>query len=68
MYVPAISTCSKRCSKLVERERRRVTHEARCCDVCGEEFTPKRSDARYCSNSCRQDAYRKRKLGGSPAA
>jgi transposase len=33
------------------------------CVVCKEEFTASRADARYCSNACRQDAYRKRKLG-----
>jgi hypothetical protein len=25
---------------------------------CGKTFTPKRSDAVYCSNACRQRAYR----------
>lgn len=28
------------------------------CKVCGNTFTPKRSDALYCSNACRQRAYR----------
>jgi hypothetical protein len=36
------------------------------CQVCGEAFTASRADARYCSNACRQDAYRKRKLGAVP--
>jgi hypothetical protein len=35
------------------------------CNVCGDGFTASRADARYCSNACRQDAYRKRKLGAS---
>jgi hypothetical protein len=61
--VPAISTCSKRCSDRVEVERRRVEHQPRRCEICDEEFTPKRSDARFCSNACRQDAYRQRKAG-----
>ena len=30
------------------------------CRMCGHEFTPARSDARYCSNRCRQAAYRDR--------
>jgi hypothetical protein len=30
------------------------------CQCCGEKFTPKRADARYCSNACRQKVYRKR--------
>jgi hypothetical protein len=35
------------------------------CSVCGEKFTASRGDARYCSNACRQDAYRKRKEGAA---
>jgi hypothetical protein len=38
------------------------------CRVCGEGFTASRADARFCSNACRQDAYRKRKLGAEPTA
>jgi hypothetical protein len=34
--------------------------KARHCDTCGEELKSKRSDARYCSSSCRQAAYVKR--------
>ena len=30
----------------------------RVCKGCGKTFTPKRSDAVYCSNACRQRAYR----------
>lgn len=33
------------------------------CIVCQQPFTASRGDARYCSSACRQDAYRKRKLG-----
>ncbi len=35
------------------------------CAVCPETFTASRGDARYCSNACRQDAYRKRKVGAA---
>lgn len=35
-----------------------VTHCAE--EDCGQAFTPTRSDARYCSSSCRQRAYRRR--------
>jgi formylmethanofuran dehydrogenase subunit E len=38
------------------------------CARCGAEFTPARSDARYCSSVCRQAAYRQRHRNGSPAA
>jgi hypothetical protein len=61
----AITTCSKRCSEKTAAERRRVRHEEKTCAVCDELFVPKRCDARYCSNACRQDAYRKRKLGAT---
>lgn len=36
------------------------------CDVCGDEFTPARSDARYCSGKCRTEAYRVRRDGEKP--
>ena len=35
------------------------------CIVCEEQFTSLRADKRHCSNACRQDAYRKRKLGAA---
>ena len=31
------------------------------CDVCGREFYPKKSNAKYCSRSCAMIAYRLRK-------
>jgi hypothetical protein len=31
------------------------------CAHCGEPFEPKRTDQRFCSNACRQAAYRERK-------
>lgn len=37
-----------------------VSATGKACDICGEQFTPKRSDAVYCSNACRQKAARKR--------
>jgi hypothetical protein len=59
--------CSEGCAGGADAIARRVEREARTCVVCGDEFTPGRSDGRYCSSACRQDAYRKRKLGGMPA-
>ena len=35
------------------------------CATCGEQFAPKRSDALYCSATCKQTAYRQRRLAGS---
>ena len=49
------------------RRNRRLAHgraaergEFRHCDHCGETYEPKRTDARYCSQACRQRAYRQR--------
>ena len=33
------------------------------CWDCDEPFAPRRADARYCSNACRQKAHRQRKAG-----
>ena len=45
------------------RRKRQEREEARAdteCLACGALFTPKRIGARYCSNACRQKAYRER--------
>jgi len=52
----AAKTCSRQCSW--HRPRTHVEHEPRACEHCGEEFTPKRSDARFCSVRCRVAAHR----------
>lgn len=60
--------CSTRCIERVQSRRRSVARAARRvreCVVCETEFTPKRSDGRYCTNACRQDAYRMRKRGAA---
>jgi hypothetical protein len=31
------------------------------CEICGEEFTASRRDAKTCSDGCKQKAYRQRK-------
>jgi hypothetical protein len=38
--------------------RRIKRHKERTCVVCGASFTTTRRDAGYCSNACRQKAYR----------
>jgi len=63
-----------------ERERRRTFREAvtachgviavatglvEACIVCGGPLQHRRSDSAYCSNACRQAAYRKRRNGHS---
>ena len=47
-------SCCRRCRDLAYRRPR----TERACAVCGTEFLPSRSDARYCSQACRQRAYR----------
>ena len=39
-------------------QKRREARQDRVCKVCGKVFTPTRSDCVYCSNACRQRAYR----------
>jgi predicted nucleic acid-binding Zn ribbon protein len=40
------------------RERRKLPMWG--CSVCGKEFEPKRTDAKYCSAACKQRAHRAR--------
>ena len=40
---------------------RALARENLTCKRCGRTFTPKRSDAKYCSEACKQAAYRTRK-------
>jgi hypothetical protein len=60
--------CSAGCRLELSDRRKRQGHVSvppRACTECGEPFTPKRRDARYCSNACRQRAYRERTLGAA---
>jgi hypothetical protein len=52
--------CSRRCYQRAWRASRR-TIQTLTCEVCREPFQSPRSDARYCSNACRQWAYRLRR-------
>jgi hypothetical protein len=45
----------------VSQEEILIRGYVRACEVCGRRFTGVRGDARYCSNACRQTAYRQRK-------
>jgi hypothetical protein len=51
-------TCCADCARTAEYRannlRRRVTREPKTCPECGNQFTPKRSDAVTCSDRCRQ--------------
>jgi hypothetical protein len=45
------------------RPHRRVeARSPRVCEHCGADFTPRRSDARMCSNRCRHAHWRARRL------
>jgi hypothetical protein len=52
--------CDKAAVAKAARERRSDARGTRQCDSCGETFEPSRTDARYCSNACRQRAHRRR--------
>lgn len=50
--------CSQRCEARVRRKYRRFKTVA--CDVCKDAFRTTRTDAKFCSDACRQAAYRDR--------
>ena len=58
VWHPGILACSARCR---QRERRRQRREQRSafCTICNIEIKGQRKDTRYCSNACRQWAYRR---------
>ncbi|MDX1568420.1 MAG: hypothetical protein R3223_11510 [Longimicrobiales bacterium] len=42
-------------------ERREARDREKECKACADEFTASRKDAKFCSDACRQKAYRRRK-------
>jgi hypothetical protein len=57
--------CSRRCRNAVDKvaacERRQAEQDGpRRCDGCHATLDGRRADAAYCSNACRQRAYRQR--------
>jgi hypothetical protein len=55
------SACYQRAIRREKRERRSMA----ICARCGKSFKRARADAHYCSNACRQAAYRQREqIGG----
>jgi hypothetical protein len=56
--------CSDKCRRAVysaiHRAKHRRAPEPLICASCSTLFTPKRSDARFCSKSCKQKAFRRR--------
>jgi predicted nucleic acid-binding Zn ribbon protein len=56
--------CSDRCKEAYHdqlREEKKAEARKKVCEVCGEEFTATRRDAKTCSDGCKQKAYRQRK-------
>jgi hypothetical protein len=56
--------CSDRCKEAYHdqlRKEKRAEELKKMCEVCGEEFTATRRDAKTCSDGCKQKAYRQRK-------
>ncbi len=51
-------TCGKIGNYKNQLQHRLECRKDKVCESCGKTFTPKRSDAKYCSNACRQRAYR----------
>jgi hypothetical protein len=61
IYPATRTTCSSACWQRARRARIRCERPPLKCDVCATFFFPKRrADAKYCSNLCRQLAYRER--------
>ena len=50
--------CSIRCYQRQHRQRNTLKN-LRACDACKRLFEPKRDDAKFCSNKCRQWHYRR---------
>jgi hypothetical protein len=56
--------CFGRCEEVYReelREEKKAEARKKVCEVCGEEFTATRRDAKMCSDGCKQKAYRRRK-------
>jgi hypothetical protein len=54
---PKYFVCDDACARKLYYPRQRGL---RACARCGEQFTPQRGDARFCSNACRQANHRRR--------
>lgn len=44
-----------------KRKERKALEKQKVCVVCKKRFTAKKKDAMYCSDACKQKAYRERK-------
>jgi hypothetical protein len=61
---PAVVCCCRRCRQKVYNARRAAAiarrNRLQQCATCGNAYTPKRADSKYCSPACRQRAHRAR--------
>jgi hypothetical protein len=64
---PSPIVCSSSCNKAARLKRRKdarsLTRTARACLACGKQFVPTRTDAKTCSNKCRQAVFRAGRRG-----
>lgn len=45
-------------SKVMKKSRKKINkYENRICEMCKEQFAPKREWQRFCSNECRQEKW-----------
>jgi hypothetical protein len=58
-YRCALAVWTRQATERRSRDRAEHRHKRLVCAVCGGTFTAARSDARYCSATCRQRAHRK---------
>ena len=59
-YISCSDACDSQIHAAIQRDKRAAIRGTRNCQSCGDTFTPKRSDSKYCSSKCRQKAYRQR--------
>jgi len=61
-----LTFCCERCRRRAQAawacEQRRRARSTRRCEMCGETFELTRTDAKFCSDACRQRAYRQRRV------
>jgi hypothetical protein len=62
-HVVCCEACARIARLAARRQQRTEARGPRQCEneSCGETFEPTRTDGRFCSSRCRQQAYRKRK-------
>ena len=57
-----LSDCKSIAKQKRNEEKKQKHYSNHICSVCGSSFSSKRADAKFCSNACRQKAYRLKKV------